>query len=74
VAKVRNSSSGTKSSGLRVRVTQKRSVAGRDARFKRVMDSIGLARIGDSVELPANPSILGTLKKVSHVVEIQELS
>ena len=58
----------------KVLVTQTRSTIGRDINFKRIVSAVGLGRIGDKVELPVNKSILGSLKKITHIVTIQELS
>lgn len=65
----------TQSGGVhgRVRVRQIRSAIGRDARTRRMLDSIGLGRIGHEQELPNNPSIQAVLERISHVVTIDKV-
>ena len=52
-----------------VRVTQRRSRNGCD---KSQLRSLGLRRIGHTVEVVDNPQIRGMLHKVRHLVEVQE--
>lgn len=57
-------------SGGELLVKQVRSVAGRDKRFKAVMNSLGLNGIGQERTLPSNPCVLGMLRRVNCIVEI----
>jgi large subunit ribosomal protein L30 len=50
-------------------VVQKRSVIGQDQRQRRIIQSLGLRRIGAPVELKDNNCIRGMINKVSHLVE-----
>ncbi|HMO02116.1 MAG TPA: 50S ribosomal protein L30 [Oligoflexia bacterium] len=56
-----------------VEVKQVRSAIGRDQRFRATLSSIGLGKIGNKAKLPLNSSILGVLKKISHIVEVKDL-
>ena len=55
-----------------VRVTQRRSRNGSDQRQRDTLRSLGLRRIGHTVEVTDSPQIRGMLAKVSHLVEISE--
>ncbi len=57
----------------KIRVTLKKSKYGRKPRQAKTLEAMGLRRIGKSVELPANPAILGMVEKVAHLVEVEEL-
>lgn len=52
----------------RIRVTLKRSVAGRPQVQRRTVQSLGLGRIDSSNVLPDNDAIRGMIRKVSHLV------
>ena len=53
-----------------LRVTQRRSRNGCDQRQRDTLRSLGLRRIGQTVELSDSPQIRGMIAKVSHLVEI----
>jgi large subunit ribosomal protein L30 len=53
-----------------VRVTQRRSRNGCDQRQRDTLRSLGLRRIGHTVELSDSPQIRGMIAKVSHLVEV----
>jgi large subunit ribosomal protein L30 len=55
-----------------VRVTQRRSRNGCDQRQRDTLRSLGLRRIGQTVELSDSPQIRGMIAKVRHLVEISE--
>lgn len=52
-------------------VTQKRSLIGQDKRHHVVMRSLGLRRIGHTVELNDTAPIRGMVTKVQHLIEVQ---
>ncbi len=54
-----------------VRVTQRKSRNGCDKRQLATLRSLGLRRIGHSVEVSDSPQIRGMLHKVRHLVEVQ---
>ncbi len=54
------------------RVTQRKSRNGCDKRQLDTLRSLGLRRIGHTVEVSDSPSIPGMLHKVRHLVEVQE--
>ena len=55
-----------------VRVTQRKSRNGCDKRQLDTLRSLGLRRIGHTVEVSDSPQIRGMLHKVRHLVEVQE--
>jgi large subunit ribosomal protein L30 len=57
----------------RVRITQVRSTIKRPKTQKLAMQSLGLGKINRSIELDYNPSIAGVIRKVEHLVRIEEI-
>jgi large subunit ribosomal protein L30 len=56
----------------KVVVTQRRSRNGSDQRQRDTLRSLGLRRIGHSVEHEDTPQIRGMIAKVAHLVEVSE--
>jgi large subunit ribosomal protein L30 len=59
--------------GVRLKVTQKRSLIGRPRPQRATVRSLGLKRIGDVVIKEDRPEIRGMIFKVSHLVEVEEV-
>jgi large subunit ribosomal protein L30 len=57
-----------------LRVTQRRSRNGSDRRQRDTLRSLGLRRIGHTVELKDTPQARGMVHAVRHLVEIEERS
>ena len=57
---------------MSVRVTQRKSRNGADKRQLDTLRSIGLRRIGHTVEVSDSPQMRGMLHKVRHLVEVTE--
>ncbi len=57
---------------LSIRVTQRKSRNGCDQRQLDTLRSLGLRRIGHTVEHADSPQLRGMLHKVRHLVEVQE--
>ena len=55
-----------------VTLTQRKSRNGADKRQLDTLRSLGLRRIGQSVEVNDTPQIRGMIAKVSHLVEVQD--
>ena len=53
-------------------ITQRRSRNGSDQRQRDTLRSLGLRRIGHSVEHEDTPQIRGMIAKVAHLVEVSE--
>jgi len=57
----------------RVKVTLRRSLIGRPEPQRRIIWSLGLRRIGSAREHSLSPSVAGALKRVGHLVSIEEV-
>jgi large subunit ribosomal protein L30 len=55
-----------------LKVTQRKSKNGTDKSQSDTLRSLGLRRIGQTVEVVDNPQIRGMLHKVRHLVEVNE--
>lgn len=60
--------------GKKLRVTQVRSAATRVAKQQGTLRALGLKRIGHSVEVVGRPEILGMIRTVEHLVEVEEVN
>jgi large subunit ribosomal protein L30 len=56
----------------KVRIRQTRSAIGQSARHRGTLRALGLGRIGRSVERAETPQLAGMLRKVRHLVEVEE--
>jgi large subunit ribosomal protein L30 len=55
----------------RVKITQVKSTIGFDKKQATVIQSMGLRRIGHTVELPDTPATRGMIHKVRHLVTVE---
>ncbi len=55
-----------------LKVTLKRSLIGRTERMKKVIASMGLRKINQTVTHKDTPVIRGMIHKTSHLVEVEE--
>ena len=55
-----------------LKVTQRRSLNGSDKSQKQTVRSLGLRRIGQTVEVSDSPQARGMIAKVRHLVEVSE--
>jgi large subunit ribosomal protein L30 len=58
----------------RVKVTQVRSQIGQTQRHRGTLRALGLGRIGRSAEHDESPVLAGMLRKVRHLVRVEESS
>ncbi len=56
----------------KIKVTKVKSEINKPLRQKRILESLGLRKIGQVVEHDATPSVLGMVAKVSHLVSVEE--
>ena len=56
-----------------VKITQIRSIIDRSKRQKGTIAALGLKRINHSVVKEVNPQILGMIKKVDHLIKVEQL-
>ncbi len=57
----------------KIKITQVKSVIDRSERQKRTMKALGLSKLNQSVEVEANAAIIGMVKKVNHLVAIEQI-
>jgi large subunit ribosomal protein L30 len=57
----------------RLRITQVKSYIGQSQRHRGTLRALGLGRIGKSAEQELTPSIAGALRKVRHLVKVEEI-
>ncbi|MCB9255941.1 MAG: 50S ribosomal protein L30 [Chitinophagales bacterium] len=57
----------------KVRVTQVRSVIDRPKDQKATVIALGLKKIGQSNELVRSPQVDGMIRKVSHLLKVEEI-
>jgi large subunit ribosomal protein L30 len=56
----------------KLRITQIRSQIGQTQRHRGTLRALGLGRIGRSVEREESPETAGMLRKVRHLVKVEE--
>ena len=57
----------------KIKVAKVKSAINRTLRQKRILESLGLRKIGQVVEHDATSSILGMVSKVNHLVSVEEI-
>jgi large subunit ribosomal protein L30 len=57
----------------RLKVTQTRSLIGRPPDQRATVRGLGLKRLGDAVVKEDRPEIRGMLRKVSHLIRVEEV-
>jgi len=58
----------------RIKVTQVKSGIDRPERQKLTLKALGLNKLNASREVEATPQILGMVKKVSHLIKVEEVA
>ena len=56
----------------KLRITQVRSQIGQSERHRGTLRALGLGKIGRTVEHPESPQLAGMLRKVRHLVKIED--
>jgi large subunit ribosomal protein L30 len=57
----------------KIKITQIKSVIDRSERQKKTVEALGLRRINHSVEVEATAAIIGMVKKVNHLVAVENI-
>jgi large subunit ribosomal protein L30 len=57
----------------KIKITQVKSVIDRNERQKRTIQALGLKKLNHSVEVEANPAIIGMIRKVNHLVAVENI-
>lgn len=55
----------------KIKVTQVKSQINRPKRQKRTLEALGLKKLNHTVEHEESPQILGMIRKVSHLVNVE---
>jgi large subunit ribosomal protein L30 len=58
----------------KVRITQVRSQIGQSQRHRGTLRALGLGKIGNTVEHAESPQLAGMIRKVRHLIRIEESS
>lgn len=57
----------------KLKITQKKSLIGQNKRNRAVVAGLGLRRIGNTVVVENTPAFRGMIKKVIHLVTVEEV-
>jgi large subunit ribosomal protein L30 len=57
----------------KIKVTQVKSAIKKPERQKRTLEALGISRLHQTIEVEATPQILGMVRKVSHLVKVEEV-
>ena len=57
---------------VNVKITLVRSPIGKPERQRKTVESLGLRKLHHSVVKPATPQLLGMVRKVAHLLEVEE--
>ena len=57
----------------KIRITKVKSIIGRPERQKRTMLALGLKKMNQTVVHEATPQVIGMVKKVAHLLNIEEI-
>lgn len=57
----------------KIKITQVKSVIGSSLRQKRTMEALGLRKMNQTNEIEASPQVLGMVRKVNHLVKVEQL-
>ncbi|GAB3912426.1 MULTISPECIES: 50S ribosomal protein L30 [Mucilaginibacter] len=57
----------------KIKITQIKSVIDRSERQKKTIEALGLKKINQSVEVEATPAIIGMVRKVNHLVAVENI-
>ncbi len=58
---------------IKLRVTQIRSTIDRNKKQKLTMAALGIRKMNQTVEHKNSPQILGMIRRVSHLVKVEEI-
>lgn len=59
---------------MKLKVTQRRSGIGRNQQQRDTLRGLGLKRLHQTRELQDTPAIRGMIKKIQHLVEVEQVS
>ncbi len=57
----------------RIKLTLVKSTIGANDKHKKIVESLGLRKINQSIELPNNDATKGVLAHIGHLVKVEEI-
>ncbi len=57
----------------KLRITLVKSTIGAVPKNKKTAEALGLRKIGKTVEMPDNDAVRGMIRRVSHLVKVEEI-
>ena len=57
----------------KIRVTQIKSKIGRPEKQKKTLAALGLKKMNQTVDHEATPQVLGMVKKIAHLLKVEEV-
>jgi len=57
----------------KLKITLKKSIIGTTERQKRTVKAIGLKKTNSTVEVEATPQIIGMVRKLNHLIQVEEI-
>jgi large subunit ribosomal protein L30 len=58
----------------KLKIRQVKSAIGRQGRQKKTIRALGIRRMHQTVVVPDNPCMRGMVKKVEHLIEVEEIN
>lgn len=58
----------------KIKITQVRSIINRPAHERRILLALGIHKLNHSVEKEDTPSLMGMVKRVSHLVKVESVA
>ena len=62
-----------KKKSKKIRITLIRSTIGRKPNQRKTAEALGLTKMSKTVEKDASPAVLGMVRTISHLVEVEEI-
>jgi large subunit ribosomal protein L30 len=57
----------------KLKITLRKSLIGRPKKQRATIEALGIRKVNGSVEKEASPQIIGMVKAVSHLVDVEEI-
>lgn len=57
----------------KLKITLVKSAIGAVPKNKKTVEALGLRKIGKTVEMPDNDAVRGMIRKVSHLIKVEEV-
>lgn len=57
----------------KLKIKQTKSGIGYPLRQKRTLEALGIRRMHQTIEVEATPQILGMVRKVNHLIQVEEI-